>query len=124
MCSLSFDLSLTKTVLIYQRFKVLHIKSEFERSIIKETYDDCIYISTNNLQYFDFLDFLKEPEPIITITIPDGFILNVEQDGGTLQLSELNTKEFFPLLGISIGYPSTVYNRINELEFVEKFLLF
>ena len=46
-------------------------------------------ISTSKLHYFDFLDFLKEPLPIINITIPEGYNLTYTQNTGILSVEEV-----------------------------------
>ena len=46
-------------------------------------------ISTSKLHYFDFLDFLKEPLPIINITIPEGYNLTYNQNTGILNVEEV-----------------------------------
>lgn len=45
-------------------------------------------ISTSKLHYFDFLDFLKEPLPIINITIPEGYNLTYNQNTGILNVED------------------------------------
>lgn len=70
-------------------FKIV-INSEFERKLNVENVSNVIYITTNNLQYFDFLDFLKEPIPEIIIEMPKDTDLSISIENGNLELNNVH----------------------------------
>lgn len=94
-------------------FKIT-INSEFERKLNVENISDVLYISTNNLQYFDFLDFLKEPLPEVIIEIPATDCLSISLDSGNIEITGVNLSKNFAK--INQGNIIVSDSSINEVE--------
>ena len=70
------------------------ITSEFKKEITKTIDGTVTKISSSELHYFDFLDFLKEPLPVIQISVPDNYNIYYAQKTGLLEAKDLVVKNF------------------------------
>lgn len=68
----------------------LKVNSEFKKDIYINTNNNSLNISTNKIETFDLFNFLKEPKPILEITIPSNMKMSFIQDNGILQIEKTN----------------------------------
>ena len=71
------------------------ITSEFKKEITKEVNANVTKITSTPLHYFDFLDFLKEPLPIIKVIVPKDYNIYYAQKSGLLEANGLTLKNFY-----------------------------
>ena len=73
----------------------IKLVSEFKRTIDEIFENNTLSITTEKIQTFDLFDFLKEPTPLIDITLPKNLELHFNQDNGTIQLDNITTNYLY-----------------------------